>query len=541
MQLQIRRSDENDRTGNGIPIVYSNGNSNQGLIEFVQGERFIAASHGGEEIYWTIGSLDKGYVNPEFDIFEQINKFWEQLDAKKQLAIFEVYKKIRLAFDESEDRNQLTMSLYYSVSTLMNLHDLEDLEHWMLFHSGVYFPDASILKTEYIASPDVPGTREQTYLRDDYVKLITLSLALRAMVPVWGEFIGRTRNEAGTQFKEFYAFKLLNKSKMINCPAMEKLRVYVEFSSIAGSNKASSIIGGISSQDFPLWILSQVVTRKLCVADIRGINQQSMLVMFLWNYIRTKVTGVDSSFNGPSGIIKDKMFEEAAGGDGDRNVSRLEGYKIRQDIPSGDIVALEYSARDPYEIAMKLAPTMDLQLLESALKTTEVLSSQRVYEPQVIILQWVMKPVIPVRGINFLGKTTIVRLMAVAQAVLWHRGHKELSCISTATISEDANEMQISGVDSRARIPKESVAEIERLYPHVRRPTGKQKTVKYVNQALAAIDSMTSMLTEVCWTLTIDDKFLLELSGNTNRRYAIPHDIKIKLANLVIQTGNRSF
>jgi len=520
-----------------MKLVIRNDESFSNIIE-------VVACHDNEEVVWSIRSLDKGYVNDTYDVFEHINAYWVQLEKQNKLIVdkvFDLYKQIRVVFDENWDRNQLTQKLYQLVADLLDQHDLNDVQLWVVFHSDIIFPDTNVLKTDYVASPDRPGTREQTYLKEDYVKLISMAVVLRAMNPIWGEFIGRTRSEAGTTFKEYYAFRLLVKSKLARSEAMEKLQVYVEYSTAAGKNKAASIIGGVSSEDFAGWVLGLVVTRKLCAGDLRGLEPQTTLVTYIYNYIHQKVMGIDNSFNGTAGMIKDKSFDEKSQ-EGERNLSRLEGYKAKQEIPAGDIIALEYSMIDAYAIANRLAPGIDQDLIKSALKTTEVLSNSRVFDCQILLLQWIMKPIVPTRGIQYLSKKTIVRLQAVCQAVLLHRGHKELAGLVTATASMNGDEIQVSGVDSRARIPKEMVDELNTLFPFMKRPSGKQKTIKLLNQAVLSIDSMTEKISSSDWILTIEEKFVRDLTGSlTNRRYSIPHNIKVLLTDLVLKLAKRTY
>ena len=65
------------------------------------------------------------------------------------------------------------------------------------------------LEDTFVHSDERPMTRDKTYTKPDYVKLIGLTLALRPMIPIWGEFIERTHKETGTSFKEYYAYLLM--------------------------------------------------------------------------------------------------------------------------------------------------------------------------------------------------------------------------------------------------------------------------------------------------------------------------------------------
>ena len=495
----------------------------------------IVISHGEESLIWNIISFDRATFN-EVDLFSHINKYWESFSEQDQLKIFNIYKDIRVAFDEIWERSKLTAELYVLVAKLLDTHDLKDAQHWILFHSGVYLPPN--LDIEYNNTTNSPGSREQTYLKEDYIKLVTLTLILRTLIPVWGEFISRTRQEAGTNFKEYYAFQLVCKSKLAYCEAIEKLTTYIEYSIVPDKSKSASIIGGISTEDFPIWILGLVLVRRLCLGDITGVNQKATLVTFIYKFITQKIKGNDNNF---AGMVKDKIFDDS-GSDGDSNISKLEGYKAKQEIPAGDIILLEYAMRDTYALAAKLAPTMERALLDRALETTMVLNDQVIQDPQIALLQWVMKPVISPRGILYLGKNTIVRLLALCQSVLIHRGHYALAGLCTSIVNTNLNEIQISGVDSRARIPKELLEELFKYYPFTKRVGGKQKVLKPLNQAVIAIDTVAEQFSELDWLITADDSLLpLITEGSNNRRYVIQHNFKITLANLVIEIAKRNW
>lgn len=495
----------------------------------------IIISHADEELSWNISSFDRDSFN-DFNVFEHINNYWASLTKENQTKIFSIYREIRNAFDEIWDRNKLTTELYNLVAKLLDAHAIDDVHHWILYHSQVYFPNN--LESEYVNLTNSPGSREQTYLRDDYTKLVALTLVLRTMIPIWGEFICRTKQEAGTIFKEYYAYQLICKSKLAYSEPIQKLTTYIEYSIIPDKSKAASIIGGISTEDFPIWILGLVLVRRLCVGDISGTNPKATLITFIYKFITQKIKGNDNNF---AGMIKDKIFEESSS-EGDANISKLEGYKAKQEIPAGDIVLLEYSMRDLNSLAFKLAPTMDLSLLNKALETTQIINNNVVYDPQIILLQWVLKPIISPRGILFLSKQTIVRLMALCQSVLIHRGHFALAGLSTAIVNTNTNEIQISGVDSRARIPKELLDLLGQYYPFTKRTGGKLKPLKPLNQAQNSIDSMAEQLSSYDWVLTLDEALLSSVTeGSTNRRYVIQHNIKIKLAELVIELASRSW
>lgn len=498
----------------------------------------VNLEHGNESIAWNIALFDKMSFSGEFDIFEQINGYWEHLPKADQDKIFDVYKRIRDVFDAIWETNELTKQLHALIKELYTYHELSDIKHWKDFHSNLMLPDG--LREAFKESHETPGTRERTYLKDDYHWLVTLSIALRAMIPVWGEFIARTKKDTGTTFKEYYAFQLLAYANIYKSEPMERLRVYVEHSLPLDKSKAAAILGGISSEDFPLWVLGLVVVRRLSVGDVRGTDPNSSLVTFIYKYIGQKVKGHDNSF---IGMVKDKPFE-GHGQEGENNLSRLEGYKVKQEIPAGDIAIIGFYAQDINALALKIAPDIDLNLVRLSEQSVQALSHEQIWPPQIALMQWVLKQqqAIPPRGLQHLSKTSILRCMAVTQALLWHRKHYELAALLSAVEQSNVDEQQLGGTDSRARISKEQMEVLETLFPYSRRPSGKQKVAKRPNPAAESIDSMSVLFSEHDWKLTLPSEWVGQITGNkNNRRYAVPHDVKIKLASLAIVIAQRTF
>lgn len=510
----------------------------QMTLEMRDGKNFVLIQHKDEVISWNVSIFDssnfRGHYEGKYDIFKYNNLYWQRMKSENQDKVFDIFKRLRISLENYTERTSLTIELFPLIHDLFELHRLEEIEHWITFFTDIQYPPE--LQLEYIPSNERTGTREQTYLRDDYIKLICLTFNLRLMIPIWGEFIAKTKRDTGTQFKEYYGFQLLSQSHLNDAPSMEKLRTYV-YRSIPDERSSGSILGGLSSEDFPIWILSLVVIRKLCTSDISGKEPNSSLIPYIYNHVRERVNRSDNNF---VGIVREKVTGKETGEGTTDKLSRLEGYKIRQETAPGDIVLLEHAMSNIHHVAKQVCPDLDLALLDNALKTSEPLLTMRIQDPQITLIQWVFKPVISTRAVLMLSKKTVVAAAAATQAILMQQGHMKLGGLATAFALEDEDEMHVGGVDSRARITKELVEEINKLYPYTRRSTSKAKTAKNTNQAIMAIDDMTDRLSEKHWMLTADTNLLPYLTGSvTSRHFALPHEIKILLANLVISLAKR--
>lgn len=503
---------------------------------------YVLVRHGNETLTWVASAFNQNNFSDEFDLFFQMNLVFERMPQQKQLAIFGVYKDMRKLFEECYDRDELTNTLYGHLKTLYDLVTLEEIEQWITLHAvGL---EARVPVEELSNTFEVKVTneiresysREQTYLRSDYMKLMALALGLRLMIPVWSEYILRTKVEAGTEYKEFYAFRLLYRTNLMSSEAMVKFKEYV-LRCIPQEKSKASIVGGVSSEDFPEWVTAQTIIRCLCTRDVRGVMGGTTLVQYIYNNVRERVKRSENSFGG---AIRDKPLGTDKSGDDEGRTSVIEAYKVREEIPGGEIAYLQWVLSDPMQVAYQLQPDIDLKLVKSALKTSKAGFSNNVCkEPQVTLLQYIIAPIATPRAIQHMPRSVVESLLAVAQAVLWHRGHHVLAGIVTAVESRDSD-LMINSVGGGGRIPKELADEITLLYPFTKKATPRLKAPKSLNLAIAAIDSLVEELSEYSWILTIEDQYIQQITGtNTSRRYSLPRDIKTKIAEFVLEQAKR--
>lgn len=490
--------------------------------------------HNGEILSWNISAFDKRLFT-NHDVCKHINSFWEKMPYLRQEKIFGIYKRMHSVFENYFETTELCQQLVPLTSELCNEHPVEELSHWIAFYaSDIIVPEK--FDEVYIPSDERPGNREKTYTKPDYRGLVSMTLALRVMIPVWGEFIYRTKGETGTNFKEMFAGQLLMMSKLAHSSPMEKLRIYVDSNIQTDKPMSSAIIGGISSEDYGQWLLNLVLVRRLCVGDIGGLDPQTNLVAFIYNFMAQKLTGNNNSSFGE--MIKDKPFE-SGDSSSDHNASRLEGYKIKQEAPMGDMVIYDHFMENPFHVGQLLMPNMDMELLRTFLHHTQALGQERLSSAQIILTQWMLKPVISPRSIVHLSKKKTISAIAVAQTALWQTGHKELAALIGAIATGNGNETQLGGINPSARLHKEQMDELIKLYPYNKVLSTKQKT-KPINAAVAAIDSVVGMLSQRDWILTLPDQHTALVTGNASlRRYTCPYDIKVLLGKLVIELANR--
>lgn len=489
--------------------------------------------HNGESISFSISVFQRANFQGEYDVFDYINQYWESLPQAKQTQIFSIYKEIEFGFDNIYAKNELFEYLQEKVANLIQVHDLDQIQDWVSLKSDIQIPVA--FESVYSHSIDNNTSREKTYTRSDYSRLIALSVLLRCMVPVWGEYISNIRQETGTMYKEFIAFQLINKSNISKCIPMEKLRNYIEH--IVGDDNfdANNILNGICAEDFGFYLLSLVCIRRLCIGDVRGFDPRANLITFIYKFIIQRIRNSDNNFEN---VVKEKTFDDRSP-DSENKISTLERYKIKTNVSLGEIVELEYSLRDIEDCARKLSYLVDPEILQRSLVTSNELLQQRLFDPQMTMLRWLFKPVISPKGLMYLPKPMIVKALGAMEAVLWATGHKYLAILASSHAVLSDKEMVISPIDSKMRVPVALTEELDKLYPFTRTTNSKKNGIKEVNLAARSIDTVADNLSLFSWRPTAHESMLQEVFGNTNRKLPIKPDIKLYLTKLVIEIGSR--
>jgi hypothetical protein len=428
-----------------------------------------------------------------------------------------------------------------TVAELLNFHEYERIRHWVLFVSNVVIPGS--FAEEYKPDLNKKTSREQTYTRGEYIGLVCLAIIFRTMIPVWGEFITISRQETGTRFKEHRAFKLCSKSHILHSEPYEKLKLYIDLAIGDDNKNKDNIIDGISSEDFPDWMIATVFVRRLCMGDLAGIGNvpEANLVTSVWKFVTQKIKSPESGNEVPIKDKNNKDYDDSGNDPSDKH-SVLERYKIKQNISIGDVTILEYSVSNLAAVAFRLSQNMTPMLLEDCLRTAQALTAQSLRDPQITLLRWVMKPVISPHGILYLSKPSIVNLMGVMQAVLWARGFHFLALLSTCYADVSTEEMRISGMDSRAQLTKEKRNRLDELYPYMKNTGSRRSGQKPVNMAIRSIDALVENLSMYSWKLTASNEWVEAVMGpNPTQRLSISYNIRNEIADLVIQIGSQGW
>lgn len=468
-------------------------------------------------------------IRPEDDmVFREINAYWATLPVERQQLIWAAYQDIFQLFETNFDPLALQSRLQKAIQKIYDQMPYAELHEWAQMSSMIVIPPS--FKAQYGENDPI----KLTYLRQDYFDLAVLAIALRPMVPIWGEYIPRIKDTIENTFKEYTAVKLMYRTYVTSCVPYRRLWDYMEASienKAKPGNMLSALLSGLASSDIPDWLLANTLVRRTSVVPIASESNGPNIVTDVYQYVNNTLRSPGNRrFSGsisPKTVRKDDKA--------DQQESLAESYKIKQEVPDGDVVMANAYLTESVTMARSIDPTIDLSLLEQCLAAAEPLENQQILPHQLTLTQWVLVSVLAMGYIPLLNKPSLLRGMAVAQALLWHWGFYDLAALVTARELKQQDDEFVSAQETRSKIPKELMEEMEAIYPNGYQVKGKNVTPKQTNPGSRSVDAFYTLIANSDWYLYAPPN-LLKLTGRVgaSRKMYVPTDIRVQLARLLI-------
>ncbi len=501
----------------------------------------ISLEHRGQVSTWDVTTTysrtqnsgkDKDEEIDTTTLFAEINAYWASLSQDRQAGIFETYQSIYQIFEADYQLETATSKLRQKVAVLYSYMPLAEIQHFLNFHADIQYPSSV---RESLESTGNGSRAERTYLRTDYFGLVSLAVALRPMIPIWGQFIEHSRRELGNNYKEYMAFGLLKDTALARCNEFERLREFIQVSiasQTTGDKTFTPVLGGLGTEELPVWLMAMTAVRRLASATVSGPGDSVNLIAKVHYYVDSKMKSLDRDFGRQFG---GKVSEKKQTGSSDgENTSHVEMYKIKPDISDGDIVSLNVYAMDAYRLLAARDPSVPLEKLEACLAITRKMQQIDIASHQLWLVKWAMHPTMPARGIDVITIEPLLNCMAVAQAILWHWGFFDLAAMVTATPQLTADDMLIGVSENRSRIPKENLAWMEANYIHRLQVRKGTQAPRQTNVAARAVDKLSDVLTRSEWILNAPPALMnLTSRAGTSRTLSAPPDLKIQLSTLL--------
>jgi len=408
--------------------------------------------------------LDYVYKNYDKDIY---NKLWN------------LYTKLidrDLIIKNNQKLNEEVKKTIYSIIDLINYNRILE---WIKKEKYKTLKMPKDIKESFdiFIEKNGIGSKEQTYIEEEYYHLICLALITKALSYVFILYKDYHGQDINNKLINIYLFRLVKDHPLFkinenenDITAYSRLVRYVEKTCIVfledKVNTANLVFSGISLHYIIEWLLAGIIVKKLPVSEIEQTNGSSdNLVTNIYGYIQQNIvqkgdykTRVNDKNMGEGGRTSGARDEDEKSSILEQQVSSATSI-----ITSGDVIEFNWYFKDIYYIKDKYFPEIPTELLDIFLKTEKQFLNMDLEDIQINILSWILSPIINYNVLNYIYKENMIRLVMLARAWLWHYEHYYLSAFLGSIKIEEEN-LTIF-IDGKSRINKDIKESLEYYYP----------------------------------------------------------------------------
>lgn len=479
-------------------------------------------------------------VRNDMTVFDFINWYWSQLPEAKQDKIFSVYQEMRKALDETAAGEFNDETMRDLVTQMIDLHPFKDLKAWITQTGIIGWPDEKELPRHYEQASSLKYPREKTFILDDYQNLLTFILQIRTVVPLWAEFGFHHKETIAKVYGDMVRMRFLDNSHALESPGFLKLVEYSRamIATKSGASK-SAIMDSLSTEEYPEWVLANVIFKKLATQSFRpadSSDRSAFVVKHICSHINELLKQSERDFSTPT------EKADTSSNDSDENMrSRFETVQARAAMPNGDVSFIRWYMSDHKRLSKALEPGIDMKMVN---EFTSMFSfgDFTPEEPQITLMLWVLAPIISPRSEDSLTLMNINQGIAVASAVLWHRGHKQIAALlcSQSTGANISNTLLLSGA---GRLPKAIYDRLTEIYPHQLRARSTERSYKAVSDA---IQTITQEFESFAWKPNLSEDYMndpavreLILKSDVIKALQVPQTLYAQLHDMVIDLAAR--
>lgn len=388
-------------------------------------------------------------------------------------------------------------------------------------------------------------TKEQTYIKDEYLDLAAFITILKTVLPTIAYYAELRDGDMSSTQREVILFNFVLRNKVLaNSPAVRKLIGMVDKILDAPTNTADNdnvrvLEKMIAKEQMNNYLLSSVVIDRLFTANILLDTDDKHIVNKIFGYVNMKLKP-----NGDVGkTIRDKEgFSSIDAGDGTGNdkESIVESHKIVSADTSGSDVEYNHFMRDPNVVLHHLPiiidsvmdgkVTIQSNLLLDCTLASKDIKPEMIDDLHFIIMGVIFKKLINPNILRSLEFGIITNMMGMSAAYLMSLGFAPLGLMMLSKPNRNNGEevFTMSLTANRARLSLELKERIKAVFPKERDINNDTK----VNVVEEAINEIGNDIQGKKWFCLLNRTWLNKnnlINGNF-----IPSDIKIVLAEMLL-------
>lgn len=365
-----------------------------------------------------------------------------------------------------------------------------------------------------------------TYLKDDYLDLIAMSMYLRLMIPVWGRYLPITRLENRHELKEYYALKLISGTSLFREHTFTRLETYVK-GTVKIEDDLSIMLAGLSFEEIPFFMMAQIVVKRLPIFSIhyatdsdRNRHLMSMMYHLIGDGGKTGRTGKIGILL--KNVIIEKKAVETEWSNED-NSSVWDMYKTRELVSGGDLAITEV-------YIMNYCNGEDPELTGKIHEYIRQLDLQKITDVQIQLMTWVISVLVPGNTVPLFEGPVLRKALSIAQSQLFTWGFNTLAILLTAervTLDDDVYNSNLG----QKPITSDRRLALDKIYGLCT-----DTDIRADNVGVISIQEMSRKFFETDWAVNcIKDLYKDDEDLMLSPIFSTPGDLRNSLADLLLK------
>lgn len=428
-------------------------------------------------------------------------------------TLFELYQK---AYDTIYSIPKLS-DIHRIISEIIQALDYNMLKIYISDRYTQYIPAGIPNTFRKQDELDGIGSEDQTYIRQEYIELMTYTSIIKAIAPILAMSYEINPDLYPQNTYIITYMRMINETDLVNTPAHEKLYRFVDkhISCMIGPQDMNllALSRQISEDDILDYVMGAVIFKRLPI-----VRYDENIVDLIYKTARWTVDRKQQP--------KDRVtVKNTNAGEAEEGI--LDSYRSSTGLTIGELAEYDMVVSDPHKLLRHIGGDR-FDILEDALEFFAPFNQPgiRVNNFSFFITKAILHKAIPSPALNYVSKQYTANMLAVAFAYLYPNIDKELALLLTIREVEDDTIVTPPPI---SRVSGEVADKLMEVYK-VRRVKRTKTTVVAEQTPIIHINEITKYLNGKNFVSMATRKYLEE----RDKHLQMPGDIRIRTAKLLI-------
>lgn len=404
-------------------------------------------------------NLVESYRPGQGDSFDVINDYLATLSDDRADKLFRQYQRFMENREYNLDRmtpNVMERDNTYRriVKELYATVDYESVYDWMSDNVNIQYPPNVEESVAEGLDPD------RTYVKQDYKEMVAMGLSFRLVVPMVVQYIFDHGDAIGNERKELMALKLLDMTDIIYSKPYERFVLFIEAVNACVENPKNTyktIIGVGSEEQMEISKARKILRR---VAFIDPLVPDG-IIQAVFNEIKNQPTDTQRSQH----KIKDK--KKTASRNDEEEMSVIEQYRIKEELPKGDTRSISYYLESIINFQGHEFTNKEIKALRKLIN--ELVKSGHEVDTHNLIMAMFFVKGVPPESLEVVDREFQIAACVSVYGLMVKCNKPDLALLALGKLEENTDDLGPTVTSNRSTIPAELDRQLDELYPYRRK------------------------------------------------------------------------